>query len=142
MSEMHVPTTIPPLTLGWRLQMSLDYAGISTQQMADELGVVRSTVSRWMHDNGAPPRDGFLRLWALRTGVPYEWLRDGVASSGDPAGPDRGPGLSAVNGKRPRRPVADGGEECAIRDSNAEPAGLAHRRVLPFPAAARLAVAA
>lgn len=101
MSEMHAQTTIPQLTLGWRLQMSLDHAGISAQQMADELGVVRSTVSRWMHDTGAPPRDGFLRVWALRTGVPYEWLRHGVVTATDP---DDGGPVSAGSATRQYAP--------------------------------------
>jgi integrase len=44
--------SIPSLTLGWRLRMSLDYANISVQQMAHQLGVSRTTLSRWMADKG------------------------------------------------------------------------------------------
>lgn len=64
---------IPPWTLGWRLQRSLAWAEMTTEQMADELGIARSTVSRWCNDKGRPTK-GYLKLWALRTGVPLSWL--------------------------------------------------------------------
>lgn len=52
--------------------------------MADDLGVARSTVSRWMNDHGErPPRKAFLMQWAMRCGVSYEWLRSGQASPDD-----------------------------------------------------------
>lgn len=64
---------IPPWTLGWRLQRALSWADMTTEGMAAELGVARSTVSRWCNDKGRPTR-GYLKLWALRTGVPLDWL--------------------------------------------------------------------
>jgi len=85
--------TIPPWTLGWRLQRALDWAGISVQQMAGELAVSRQTVSGWMNDRHAP-RVIYLRAWAARCRVPYEWLVSGdegglprVDSNHQPAGP-------------------------------------------------------
>ncbi|MFF2454997.1 helix-turn-helix domain-containing protein [Isoptericola sp. NPDC058082] len=74
--------TVPPVTLGWRLQIALGHGDVSVQDMADELGVSRSTVSRWLNEHGAPPRPAFVKLWALRTGVSYAWLRDGWAPRG------------------------------------------------------------
>ena len=68
--------TIPEWTLGWRLQRSLAHAGISIDDMAKEIGVSRQTISRWVNDH-SDPRIGFLKLWALRTGVPLEWLVSG-----------------------------------------------------------------
>lgn len=65
--------TIPPETMGWRLQRSLAFAGVSVQEMADELGVSRGTISRWCNDKNRPRRSD-LRLWALRCGVPFDWL--------------------------------------------------------------------
>ena len=64
----------PEWTLGWRLQRALAHAGMTTEEMAAELGVTRQTVSRWINERGAQPRAGFVKLWALRCGVPYEWL--------------------------------------------------------------------
>lgn len=66
---------VPELTLGWRLKMSL--GDMQVQDMADQLGVSRATVSRWMGDHGEPPRKAFLKQWALISGVDYEWLETG-----------------------------------------------------------------
>jgi transcriptional regulator with XRE-family HTH domain len=68
-----VEQLVPEWTLGWKLQRSLAHAGVSVQEMADELGVSRGTISRWCNDHNRPRRSD-LRLWALRTGVPLEWL--------------------------------------------------------------------
>lgn len=90
MSEMRSPTSaVPAWTLGWRLQRALSHAGIGTQEMADEMGVARSTISRWVNDHGAPPRQAFVKQWALRCGVPYEWLSEGVEPQ-DPTPPTGG----------------------------------------------------
>jgi transcriptional regulator with XRE-family HTH domain len=69
-------TTIPEWTLGWRLQRSLAHAEVSIEEMAAELGVSRQSVSRWLNERGVP-RVGYMKLWALRTGVPLEWLMSG-----------------------------------------------------------------
>jgi transcriptional regulator with XRE-family HTH domain len=76
MSQPTMDDQIPEWTLGWRLQRSLAHADLSVEQMAAELGVTRQTVGRWLHERGEP-RTAYLRLWALRTGVPFEWLVSG-----------------------------------------------------------------
>lgn len=87
MTQQTASGNIPSLTLGWRLKMSLDYANISVQAMADQLGVSRTTLSRWMGDKGERPKKAYLSQWALATGVPFEWIDAGiVASSTDPDG--------------------------------------------------------
>lgn len=68
---------VPAWTLGWRLQRALGHAGMQASEMADHLGVHRGTVSRWMHDQGAPPKIGYLRQWAVRCAVDFEWLANG-----------------------------------------------------------------
>jgi transcriptional regulator with XRE-family HTH domain len=88
---MSEPAQVPGWTLGWRLKRALDFGHVSAQQMADELGVHPGTVSRFMNDRETPRR-GYLKLWALRTGVPLEWLELGddglprVDSNHQPAG--------------------------------------------------------
>lgn len=77
---------VPEWTLGWRMQRALAHAGVTTAEIADDLGVARSTISRWINDHGAPPRAAFVKMWALRTGVPYEWLMTGEAPSSAPDG--------------------------------------------------------
>lgn len=76
---MSEPQTVqvPVWTLGWRMQRSLAHAGIGIDDISEELGVSRSTVSRWVNDH-ARPRIGYLKLWAMRCGVPLPWLVDGV----------------------------------------------------------------
>lgn len=66
---------------------------MATEQMADEIGVSRTTVSSWLNDRGAQPRIGYLKLWAMRSGVPLEWLltgsdvrRPGSCPPADPSG--------------------------------------------------------
>ena len=67
--------SIPPLTRGWRLRMSLEWAGLSREQMAALLGVSPQTVSRWMHDEGKrQPRRPDMDVWARACGVPLQWL--------------------------------------------------------------------
>lgn len=75
MSTQTQTTNIPQLTLGWRLQMAL--GDQSVQALADELGVTRQTIGRWMHDKGARPRRAYILQWALITGVDSHWLETG-----------------------------------------------------------------
>jgi transcriptional regulator with XRE-family HTH domain len=87
MTQQVTPGNIPALTLGWRLRMALDYSNTSVQEMADTLGVARATLSRWMSDKGAHPKRAYISQWALKTGVPEEWLSTGrPPSERDPDG--------------------------------------------------------
>lgn len=85
MSDTRIPTPtdleelgIPEVTLGWRLQMALAKVDMQSADMADELGVHRATVSRWMNERGAPPKTAYIKQWAIRCGVDYEWLATGL----------------------------------------------------------------
>lgn len=75
MSEQRMPGGVPELTLGWRMKMALGH-NVTVQQMADELGMSRGQVSRYLNDKGVPRR-AVLVTWALRCGVPFEWLAYG-----------------------------------------------------------------
>lgn len=79
---------IPEFDLADRMRKALRISGLSQEEMADYLGVSRNTVSNWINGHwGKPPRDAYLRLWALRTGVPYEWLKKGKnATAGNGGG--------------------------------------------------------
>lgn len=68
---------IPSWDLADRLRKCLRVSGVGVQEMADYLEVSRNTVSAWVNGRVKPqPRD--IRLWALRTGLPFEWVRDGT----------------------------------------------------------------
>jgi len=60
------------------------YAGLEQDDIAAELEVSRSTVSRWEH--GDPIKRGFVKVWAMRCGVPFEWLWDGFIPPGAQTG--------------------------------------------------------
>lgn len=75
MSDNAASEAVPEITLGWRLRIAMERAGIKTDDMAHELGVHRGTVARWTHDVGAVPRDIYLQKWAALCGVPVTWLR-------------------------------------------------------------------
>lgn len=77
---------VPEFTLGWRLRLALETKGISVQEMADQLGYSRSTVSRWLNDQD-PPRAAVVAQWCLITEVDRDWLLDGKSG---PTPPDPG----------------------------------------------------
>jgi transcriptional regulator with XRE-family HTH domain len=79
---------VPAITLGWRLRISLERAGLKAEDMAVQLNVHRGTISRWMHDD-VTPRPIYLREWARICRVPAEWLM------GDTA-PDIGKGSGRI----------------------------------------------
>jgi transcriptional regulator with XRE-family HTH domain len=56
-----------------RMRKALRHADMGVQEMADYLGVARNTVSTWVNGRIRPSKQT-LRLWALRCGVPLEWL--------------------------------------------------------------------
>jgi transcriptional regulator with XRE-family HTH domain len=95
---------VPDVSLGWRLKIALGVAHVKAEDMADELGVSRQTLSRWMADQGAPPRRPFLIYWADRTDTDLAWLEHGVTGSEPPPSPTpRGTDLDRLTrGKRPR----------------------------------------
>jgi transcriptional regulator with XRE-family HTH domain len=86
------------------MKIAMADAGISVQQMADYLGVERSTITRYTNDRGLVRRS-VLVAWALATGVSLQWIETGEAPAPDG---DGGPG------------------EYGIRDSNPEPAAMEH----------------
>jgi transcriptional regulator with XRE-family HTH domain len=66
-------TDVLAWTLGDRMRKARRTAGLSTADLAAELGVHQTTVTKFEADT-AVPRIGYLRLWAIRCGVPLEYL--------------------------------------------------------------------
>ena len=97
--------------LGDRLAKSLRVSGVSSQEMAATLRVSRNTISNYVHGNTTIPYLA-MREWALRTGVPFEWLENGVLNDESPSGSD--PEGQAW-------PAGSGGPMCTPRDLNPEP---------------------
>ena len=80
-----------------RVRRSLRVADVSVQDLAAYLEVSRNTVGAWINGRSIPRRRD-LRLIAMRTGFPLEWLETGVAPAGD-----------------------DGGQESRLGESNPRP---------------------
>jgi transcriptional regulator with XRE-family HTH domain len=68
---------IPEVGLRQRLWLSLDYAHVKPGEMASELGVSTDTVANYVRGR-TRPRLSTLKVWALRTGVPFAWLAHGT----------------------------------------------------------------
>lgn len=93
---------VPEFDLADRMRKGLRIAGMTVQEMADYLGVTRTTVSNWINGH-VPPSKQTQRLWALRTGVDFDWLQ---------------------TGENPHQAVPDEGAVMLPRlDSNQQPAG-------------------
>jgi len=75
-AQSRLPSELEP-DLADRLAKALLVAGISVADMAAYLEVHRNSVGAWLNRR-TQPRPANLRLWAIRTGVPYEWLRYGT----------------------------------------------------------------
>jgi transcriptional regulator with XRE-family HTH domain len=115
---------IPQFDMADRLRKALRVADLSVQDIADYLGVSRNTVSAWINGRTVPNKAS-LMLWAMRTGVPLEWLQTG--ESPGQGGP--GPGARAASVKRSRSVLPR-------LDSNQKPAGYQTRDTLGAPLAA------
>jgi transcriptional regulator with XRE-family HTH domain len=57
--------------------MAMTWAGYCRETMATELGVDKSTISRWINDKGAPPNRGYISAWAGFTHCNFQWLLTG-----------------------------------------------------------------
>lgn len=60
-----------------RIAKSLKYAGLSHNEMAEYLEVHRNTIGGYVTGR-TKMLPIVMRLWAAKTGVPLEWLRDGM----------------------------------------------------------------
>jgi transcriptional regulator with XRE-family HTH domain len=73
-------------TLSDRLRKGREVAELSRDDLAEYLGLSRQAISNYELGHRVP-KLAILRLWAMRTGVPLDWLRFGDQGfSGDPGG--------------------------------------------------------
>ena len=81
-------TDIPEWTLADRLAKARKHAGLEQPELADRIGIARSSLSAY--ENGhRTPRRPVLLSWSLATGVPLAWILHGST--------DQQEGLSICN---------------------------------------------
>ena len=68
---------VPQFEMRHRMALALESRDISIGEIADYLGVHRNTVGGWLAGR-TRPSTASVKLWALRTGVPYSWLTTGT----------------------------------------------------------------
>lgn len=76
------PAALPKWTVADRLRKAREDAGLDQADLADRIGVARSTISNY-EGSKTNPRKPILRLWAEETGVSIEWLFDGYGPTSD-----------------------------------------------------------
>lgn len=82
----------PEMPIWARLHMARFLAGLEVRELCALTGISRNTVANYESSSWDRKRNpAYIRLWALATGVPYEWLagdapNGGGASSGIKAG--------------------------------------------------------
>lgn len=93
---------IPEIQMRHRMRIAREAANLEQGDLAQLMGVSRTTVSNTEKGRSVPQRV-VVNAWALATGTPVSWLMNGTTPA-EPNGPD-------------------GGDECARRDSNPKPSG-------------------
>jgi transcriptional regulator with XRE-family HTH domain len=84
MTESPLPApAVPAWTLGDRMRKAREHAGLKQSELAGEIGVGRSTIVTYETGRSQPSRPVLLS-WALRCGVPYEWLAEDGHGGGLP----------------------------------------------------------
>jgi transcriptional regulator with XRE-family HTH domain len=83
-----------------RLVKSLRVSRTGVSEMAEFLGVSRATVANWTSGRTKPTK-GLQRAWAMRAGVPYEWLATGVLPCHDGDGEEKQQSFLPESNRRP-----------------------------------------
>ena len=99
MSEQTITAHDLEPDLADRMRKALRVSGVGAGEIAEYLGVARNTVSTWINGR-IVPNTQTLRLWALRTGVPFSWLQTGQVSGQD-GGPGGGVSVAPPTGLEP-----------------------------------------
>ena len=79
MTTPHIPTW----TIGERLAKARHDAGLKQVELADAIGIARSSVANY-EGGTTKPRRIVINAWSDVTHVPVEWLLEGVEPSGSP----------------------------------------------------------
>lgn len=89
MSLIHAETrgAIPAITIGHRLRIAREYAGLEQSELADRADISRGSVVNY-EQGYRVPRRLYLRAIAEATGVDLHWLETGEAPAEEPPAED------------------------------------------------------
>jgi transcriptional regulator with XRE-family HTH domain len=91
---------IPMFTVADRLRKARETSGINQSELAERIGVGRSTITNY--ENGhTKPRPIVVKQWALATKTPVYWLQWGMTEAPTGPMPDRGFGELVFSSVRP-----------------------------------------
>ena len=69
---------VPEFTLGDRLRKAREIAGLEMRDLAERTGVHRQSIARY-EQGAATPRRPVILIWAVETGVDYDWIMGTVS---------------------------------------------------------------
>jgi transcriptional regulator with XRE-family HTH domain len=76
MTSAYESGNVPPILVKHRLRIAREYAHLEQDELADLIGVSRTTVSN-AESGRVKPRKITLNAWALACGVPVGWIEQG-----------------------------------------------------------------
>jgi transcriptional regulator with XRE-family HTH domain len=85
MRQEQASGNVPTFEMRHRLALALEAADVSNEQMADEVGKSVTTIRNYLSGRTHPGR-AVVVTWALRCGVPFDWLAYGIEAD-DPRDP-------------------------------------------------------
>lgn len=80
-------TEVPEVPVWARLHLARFMAGMEVRELAALTGISRNTIHNYESAGWDRKRNpAYIRLWALATGVPYQWLANDTRPNGEGAG--------------------------------------------------------
>lgn len=77
-------THAPEVPIWARLHLARFMAGMEVKELAAKTGISRNTIHNYESGDWDRKRNpAYIRLWALATGIDYQWLSGGVPNSPD-----------------------------------------------------------
>jgi transcriptional regulator with XRE-family HTH domain len=92
MTSAYEQGSCPQIEVHHRLRIARQHAGLEQGDLADRIGVSRSTVSN-AENNRVASRRLLINAWALACGVPVSWILTGEPPGDHPGG---GSGLGII----------------------------------------------
>jgi transcriptional regulator with XRE-family HTH domain len=70
-------SNVPQFQMHHRMRLALEASGVEVTEMAETLGMHVNSVYNYMHGD-RQPKLAAIKVWAMRTGVPWRWIVDGT----------------------------------------------------------------